>query len=85
MATFNVTPQAVGSYFNKIECFCFTETRIEAGGQLDHAGRVLCRSGIDTRKRNSARLRTITLSYTFYESDEEPQEFSSTKERTDAS
>ena len=39
-ATFNVQPEMAGAYFNKVECFCFTEARRDAG----HACRVLCRS-----------------------------------------
>ena len=34
-ATFNVTPELAGAYFNKIECFCFTDTTLKPGETLD--------------------------------------------------
>jgi cytochrome c oxidase assembly protein subunit 11 len=34
-ATFNVTPEIAGSYFNKVECFCFTDTTLKPGETLD--------------------------------------------------
>ena len=44
-AAYNVAPPTTGAYFEKINCFCFTEQRLEAGREARDAGRVLCRSG----------------------------------------
>ena len=68
MATFNVTPQAAGVFFNKIECFCFTDTYIEPGQKLDMPVVFYVDPEMDQEKAMKA-LNTITLSYTFYESE----------------
>ena len=31
MATYNVSPDAAGQYFNKVFCFCFEQQRLDAG------------------------------------------------------
>ncbi len=65
MATFNVTPPDAGRYFNKIECFCFTEQTLAAGEQV----RMPVYYYVDPAIADVARfdgLGTITLSYTFY-------------------
>ena len=35
VATYNVQPNKAGSYFNKVQCFCFEEQRLRAGEEVD--------------------------------------------------
>lgn len=68
-ATFNVTPQAAGAFFNKMECFCFTETTLATGEGMDMPVVFF----VDPEIVNSKELKdinTITLSYTFFPVDQ---------------
>jgi len=64
-ATYNVTPQAAGYYFNKIDCFCFTEQVLRPGEVVDMPVTFFVDPEIEDDK-NLDHVTTITLSYTFY-------------------
>jgi cytochrome c oxidase assembly protein subunit 11 len=65
MATYNVSPPQVGSYFNKINCFCFTEQRLKPGETREMTVVFYVDPAI-AQDREQDDLNTITLSYTFY-------------------
>lgn len=64
-ASYNVSPPTVGAYFDKINCFCFTEQRLKAGETREMTVVFYIDPSI-VRDRDQNDLNTITLSYTFY-------------------
>jgi cytochrome c oxidase assembly protein subunit 11 len=65
-AAYNVAPLTLGAYFNKINCFCFTEQRLAAGEKRDMAV-VFYVDPAMIKDPEGADVNTITLSYTFYQ------------------
>ncbi len=64
-AAYNVAPLTVGSYFEKINCFCFTEQTM-APGETREMPVVFYVDKSITKDSDNDALNTITLSYTFY-------------------
>ncbi len=64
-ATFNVTPLKAGPYFNKVQCFCFTEQQLAGGGEADMPVTFFVDPEIENDP-NLAEVNTITLSYTMF-------------------
>jgi cytochrome c oxidase assembly protein subunit 11 len=64
-AAYNVAPLTVGSYFQKINCFCFTEQTMAPGEKREMPVVFYVDPSIAQDHENDT-LATITLSYTFY-------------------
>jgi cytochrome c oxidase assembly protein subunit 11 len=64
-SSFNVSPDIVGSFFNKMECFCFQEQRLEPGESIDLPVSFYVDPAIEGDK-DGRKVKEITLSYTFY-------------------
>jgi cytochrome c oxidase assembly protein subunit 11 len=64
-AAYNVAPLTVGAYFEKINCFCFTEQTFAPGEKRELAVVFYVDPSIAADHDNDS-LSAITLSYTFY-------------------
>jgi cytochrome c oxidase assembly protein subunit 11 len=65
LAGYNVAPLTIGAYFQKINCFCFTEQRLKAGEKQDMTVVFYVDPAL-AKDAEQDDLNTITLSYTFY-------------------
>jgi len=80
-ASYNVTPTTVGAYFDKINCFCFTEQTLKPGETREMTVVFYVDPKI-VDDRDQDPLNTITLSYTFYRLPEPERPVAEAPDRT---
>jgi len=64
-AVFNVSPDVMGQYFTKVQCFCFTEQTLKPGEVADMPVSFFIDAAI-LKDRDANIVRDMTLSYTFH-------------------
>jgi cytochrome c oxidase assembly protein subunit 11 len=64
-AAYNITPEIAASYFNKIDCFCFTEQVLEPGQSAELPLNFFVDPAM-AGDRDARGVTQVTVSYTFY-------------------
>jgi len=64
-STFNVSPPTAGAYFNKLDCFCFTEQALDSGETVEMPVVFFVDPEMDKDPELKS-VKEITLSYTFF-------------------
>ena len=67
-ASFNVVPFSAGQYFTKVDCFCFVEQVLQPGEKVTMPVSFYIDPEI-INDREAKFVKSVTLSYTFYEID----------------
>lgn len=80
-SVFNVTPLEAGAYFNKLDCFCFTEQPLAADEQVEMPVVFFVDPEMD-KDPDLKFVKEITLSYTFYPVRDPKLEVSATQDKT---
>lgn len=82
-STFNVWPPSAGAYFNKLDCFCFTEQKLESGETVEMPVVFFVDPEMD-KDPELKHVKEITLSYTFFPVEEPEQPVAARAEAPDA-
>lgn len=65
LASYNVSPDVAGGYFDKIACFCFSEQHLDPGETMDMPVVFFLDPALE-KDETMARVDAVTLSYTFF-------------------
>ncbi len=68
IASYNVTPQKAGIYFNKLDCFCYEESTLSPGQTMSLPVTFFISPDL-YEDPNTKEIKSITLSYTFFDTD----------------